>query len=224
MKSFPLPVALSWHVSACHTAHAERADRNKPMNIEADTLRYDDVRQTSVFTGNVVLTKGTIVIRGAGSMCARTRDGNQFGVAKAEPGKRAFFRQKRDTRRGRIHRRRGRDHRIRRQGRPVRFCSARCCAATWAPAQRRMTGNVISYDNTTSVLRGRRPGQTMPAAPRAARACDADAAQRRPRTGCAGAARRRWRSRALRRQPRPSVRSRRTPQVSAAPDGAGQPA
>ncbi len=46
-------------------AHAERADRNKPLNAEADTLRYDDARQTSVFSGNVVITKGTIVIRGA---------------------------------------------------------------------------------------------------------------------------------------------------------------
>ena len=36
---------------------AERADRNKPMNVEADTLRYDDVKQTSVFTGRVVEPK-----------------------------------------------------------------------------------------------------------------------------------------------------------------------
>ena len=33
---------------------AEKADRTKPMNVEADTLRYDDVKQTSVFTGRVV--------------------------------------------------------------------------------------------------------------------------------------------------------------------------
>jgi lipopolysaccharide export system protein LptA len=44
---------------------AEKADRNKPMNVEADTMRYDDLNQTSVFTGKVVVTKGTIVIRGA---------------------------------------------------------------------------------------------------------------------------------------------------------------
>ena len=34
-------------------AQAEKADRQKPMNIEADTLRYDDIKQTSVFTGRV---------------------------------------------------------------------------------------------------------------------------------------------------------------------------
>ena len=45
--------------------HAEKADRNKPMNVEADALRYDDSRQTSVFTGRVLVTKGSIQIRGA---------------------------------------------------------------------------------------------------------------------------------------------------------------
>jgi lipopolysaccharide export system protein LptA len=37
-------------------AAAEKADRDKPMNIEADALRYNDLKQTSVFTGNVVIT------------------------------------------------------------------------------------------------------------------------------------------------------------------------
>lgn len=32
------------------------------MNAEADALRYEDARQLSVFTGNVVITKGSIVI------------------------------------------------------------------------------------------------------------------------------------------------------------------
>ena len=76
---------------------AERADRDKPMNIEADALRYDDAKQTSVFTGKVVLTKDTMVMRGAQMDVRQDPSGNQFGVIKAEPGKRAFFRQKRDT-------------------------------------------------------------------------------------------------------------------------------
>ena len=46
-------------------AWAERADRDKPMNIEADALRYEDQKQLSTFTGKVVVTKGTIVMRGA---------------------------------------------------------------------------------------------------------------------------------------------------------------
>ena len=78
-------------------ALAERADRDKPMNIEADALRYDDAKQTSVFTGKVVLTKGTMSMRGAQMDVRQDTNGNQFGVIKSEPGKLAFFRQKRDT-------------------------------------------------------------------------------------------------------------------------------
>lgn len=77
-------------------AWGEKADRNKPMNVEADALRYDDVRQVSVFTGRVVLTKGTILIRGATLDVRQDPDGFQYGVVKAEPGKLAFFRQKRE--------------------------------------------------------------------------------------------------------------------------------
>ena len=78
-------------------AHAERADRDKPMNIEADALRHDELRQASVFTGNVVMTKGTIVLRGAQLDVRQDAEGYQHGVVKANPGQRAYFRQKRDT-------------------------------------------------------------------------------------------------------------------------------
>ena len=77
-------------------ALAEKADRNKPMNIEADSLRYDDLKQLSVFTGRVVLTKGTIQIRGERIEVHQDPDGYQFGVATGSPDKQAFFRQKRE--------------------------------------------------------------------------------------------------------------------------------
>ncbi|WP_101048258.1 lipopolysaccharide transport periplasmic protein LptA [Macromonas nakdongensis] len=77
-------------------ALAERADRLQPMNIEADALRYDDARQTSVFTGNVVITKGTIVIRGQQVDVRQDPQGHQFGTVVAREGQRAFFRQKRE--------------------------------------------------------------------------------------------------------------------------------
>ncbi|MFY3385824.1 lipopolysaccharide transport periplasmic protein LptA [Paracidovorax sp. MALMAid1276] len=82
---------------AVGAAHAEKADRAKPMNIEADALRHDELKQTSVFSGRVVMTKGTIVLRGARLDVRQDADGYQYGVVTAEPGKRAFFRQKRDT-------------------------------------------------------------------------------------------------------------------------------
>src|SRR5215208_3285374 len=77
-------------------AAAEKADRNKPMNVEADALRYDDLKQTSVFTGRVVLTKGTILIRGARIDVRQDPEGYQYGLVTAEQGKRAFYRQKRE--------------------------------------------------------------------------------------------------------------------------------
>jgi lipopolysaccharide export system protein LptA len=79
------------------SAWAEKADKKKPMNAEADALRYDDLKQTSVFTGNVVITKGTITIRGAQVDIRQDNEGFQFGTAVETGGKRAFFRQKRDV-------------------------------------------------------------------------------------------------------------------------------
>ena len=72
-------------------ALAEKADRNKPMNVEADAMRHDDLRQTSVFTGRVVITKGTIVIRGARVEIRQDSEGNQFGTITAEPGGRGVL-------------------------------------------------------------------------------------------------------------------------------------
>ena len=77
-------------------AHAEKADRDKPMNIEADALRYDDVKKLSVFTGQVVLTKGTILIRGDKLEVRQDPQGYQYGLISAAPGQRALFRQKRE--------------------------------------------------------------------------------------------------------------------------------
>lgn len=93
----PFLLLLSAATAFSGLAFAEKADRSKPMNIEADALRHDELKQTSVFTGHVVVTKGTMVLRGAQVEVRQDADGYQFGVATAEPGKRAFFRQKRDT-------------------------------------------------------------------------------------------------------------------------------
>ncbi|MDP2257228.1 MAG: lipopolysaccharide transport periplasmic protein LptA [Polaromonas sp.] len=77
-------------------AAAETADRDKPMNAEADALRYDDLKQSSVFTGNVVITKGTTIIRGERVDVNQDPEGYQQAVAIAAPGKLAFYRKKRE--------------------------------------------------------------------------------------------------------------------------------
>ena len=77
-------------------AQAELADKNAPMNIEADALRYDDVNRTSTFTGNVVITKGSIVMRGRRVIVRQDEQGNQFGTITGDDKAQGFFRQKRE--------------------------------------------------------------------------------------------------------------------------------
>jgi lipopolysaccharide export system protein LptA len=66
------------------------------MNIEADSLRYDDINQISVFKGRVVVSKGSIQIRGAQIEVRQDAEGYQHGVVTSSPENRAFFRQKRE--------------------------------------------------------------------------------------------------------------------------------
>ena len=90
--------ALLALVCACWTpaVMAERADREQAMNAEADALRYDDASQTSIFTGRVVITKGSIQIRGARVEVRQDPQGYQFGTVLAGPDQIASFRQKRE--------------------------------------------------------------------------------------------------------------------------------
>lgn len=90
-------VLLTAALGAGAAAWAERADRDKPMNVEADALRHEDGRQISIFTGNVVVTKGTIVIRGQQIEVRQGAQGQQFGTVLGNAQQQAFFRQKRDV-------------------------------------------------------------------------------------------------------------------------------
>ncbi|MFM9880336.1 MAG: lipopolysaccharide transport periplasmic protein LptA [Burkholderiaceae bacterium] len=137
---------------ACTTAWAEKADRLKPMNIESDTLRYDDSKQTSVFAGRVVLTKGTIVMRGARIDIRQDPDGSQYGLITAEPGKRAFFRQKRE---GLDEFTEGEAETIEYDGKGdrVKFTKrAELRRYRGATLNDEITGSLIVYDNATEVF------------------------------------------------------------------------
>ena len=152
MRSPLLPVVLALSLACPFAALAEKADRDKPMNVEADALRYDDLRQVSVFTGKVVLTKGTIVIRGARLEVRQDPDGFQYGIVTADPGKRAFYRQKREGLDEWIE---GESEVIDYDGKAdrVKFIRQaelrRLRAATTADE---MIGSLITYENTTDVF------------------------------------------------------------------------
>ncbi len=89
-------LCLTLATGLLQSAWAEKADRNKPMHIDADSMRYEDAQQLTVFTGKVVATKGTIVIRGAKVEVRQDSAGNQYGTVTGTLKERAFFRQKRD--------------------------------------------------------------------------------------------------------------------------------
>lgn len=80
-----------------NAAQAEKADRDKPTLIDSDRLEYDDAAQRNVFIGNVVLTKGTLILRADRLELRQDAQGNQFGVATAKPGGRVYLRQKREA-------------------------------------------------------------------------------------------------------------------------------
>ena len=84
---------LAWCLLSVLPAHAERADRDKPVNLEADRVNVDDAKQIATFEGNVILTQGTLVIRGDRMVVQQDADGFKNGVAY---GNLASFRQKRE--------------------------------------------------------------------------------------------------------------------------------
>ena len=131
---------------------AEKADRNKPLNVEADAGRYDDLKQVGTFTGNVVVTKGTLSMRAAQIEVRQSPDGYQHGLATALPGQLASFRQKRDGVDETIQ---GEAERIEYDGKAdtVRFINRatirRYRGATLADET---AGSLITYDNTREVF------------------------------------------------------------------------
>jgi lipopolysaccharide export system protein LptA len=78
-------------------AHAERADRDKPLNYEANSGECDDLKQVCVLVGDVVLVKGTMRATGQRVQIRKDPEGYQYGVIEAAPGKLATFRQRRDA-------------------------------------------------------------------------------------------------------------------------------
>lgn len=75
------------------TCLAERADRDKPVHLEADQVQMDDALHISTFTGNVQLTQGTMLIRGDKIVVVEDAEGYKHGTAH---GRLASFRQKRE--------------------------------------------------------------------------------------------------------------------------------
>ena len=76
-------------------AHAEKADRDKPVTLEADTVTLDDMRKISIYEGNVILSQGTLLLRADRVQVTQNADGLDKVVATGRP---VSFRQKLDGR------------------------------------------------------------------------------------------------------------------------------
>ncbi len=90
-------VAAAGLLAIAPQALAERADKDKPAVINADKSNGDDLNQIHVYTGDVVLTKGTIILRADQLTIKEDPEGYNFGTAIAtQPNKLAYFKQKRE--------------------------------------------------------------------------------------------------------------------------------
>lgn len=76
---------------AANLAFAEKADRNKPIDIESDNLTSNDAKKISIYTGNVILTQGTLEIHADKLVVHEDTEGFQHSTSTGNP---TTFRQK----------------------------------------------------------------------------------------------------------------------------------
>ena len=89
----PILLLAALLIVCAHPAHAEKGDRNKPLNIVSDSLNVDDANHTSTFEGRVELTQGTLRVNAQKIVVTEDAAGNKHCLATGKP---ANFRQKRD--------------------------------------------------------------------------------------------------------------------------------
>lgn len=141
MRYRHLALAAACALLLAGTAHGEKTDRDKPINLEADRVTVDDAKQIATFEGSVVLTQGTMVIRGDRMEVRQDNDGFRHGIAW---GKLAYFRQKREGFEEYIE---GWAERIEYDGRAEKV--QMFARASMKRGQDEVRGDYISYDATT---------------------------------------------------------------------------
>jgi lipopolysaccharide export system protein LptA len=78
-------------------AFGEKADRDKPTQVEANRMSADDARRLNVFEGDVVVTKGTMRLTADRLVVRQDAEGFQSATATGKP---ARFRQRQDPKPG----------------------------------------------------------------------------------------------------------------------------
>lgn len=152
-RLFAAALAAAPLLLAAPAAVGEKADRFKPLNVEADLPgKIDLLNQFVVFNGNVVVTKGTMVIRAARIEVRELPDGYHTAVAFGSPGQHATFRQKRDVPDEYIA---GDAERLEYDGKSdvIRFVNnASVKRLRGSETTDEISGNLVTYDSTTEVF------------------------------------------------------------------------
>ena len=78
------------------SASAEKADSLKQAVVEFDSFDIDEVTQTRILTGNVIVTRGTLLLKSDRALLKETPEGYMSVTLTSAPGRVATFRQKRD--------------------------------------------------------------------------------------------------------------------------------
>jgi len=148
-----LPIMLAVGALWPDATRAEKADRYKPVQVEAELPgRIDLLNQFVVFNGNVVVTKGTMTIRAARIEVRESADGYHSAVAYGSPTQHATYRQKRDAPDEWIE---GDAERLEYDGKSdvIRFVSnASVRRLRGAAVADEIAGNLVTYDSTTEVF------------------------------------------------------------------------
>ena len=92
-----LACAAALAAALASPARAEKADRDKPAQVEANRMTSDEARRVSIFEGNVVFTKGTLQLRAERVVLRQDADGFHHASASGAPVR---FRQRTDAQPG----------------------------------------------------------------------------------------------------------------------------
>ncbi|RTZ43120.1 lipopolysaccharide transport periplasmic protein LptA [Candidimonas sp. SYP-B2681] len=85
--------ALVCVAGSAHAQNAAPAAEEPDTLILSDTLNYDDLKKESIFTGNVIMTRGAMTLNSDTLTMREDAQGFQYGTATVEPGKLVFIRQ-----------------------------------------------------------------------------------------------------------------------------------
>ena len=77
-------------------AYAEKADQDKPVVLEAEKVSVNDVQQVYELDGQVLLTKGSILITGEKGNIKVDPEGYEYVDVQGNPESTASFRQRRE--------------------------------------------------------------------------------------------------------------------------------